>query len=140
MKLVQVFAATGCLWVASVTLRVIVARSCDLRREALGSSPAGPTATSKTRLLRSCYATPGVVWCLVSETSALEIASHQLSYWARIIHSAVKTGLLPPSTSTVTSEVTCTAVSRRCTVLVSERARTLDPISTGSPKRIDSNP
>ena len=58
MKLVQVFAATGCLWVASVTLRVIVARSCDLRREALGSSPAGPTGTLRVpwELLRNSRA------------------------------------------------------------------------------------
>ena len=96
------------------------------------SSPAGPTGTSKTRFLVSCFATPGGLVC--------GVWNRQLLCWARITHSAVKAGSFTPSTSIVTTEVTCTAVSRCSTVLVSERARTRDPIVTGSPKRIDSNP
>ena len=44
----------------------------------------------------------------------------QVLYWARINHSAVSARSCSPSTATDTSHVTCTAVSRRSTVLIVE--------------------
>ncbi len=64
----------------------------------------------------------------------------QFVYWARMSHSAVSAGSFSPSTSTDTSQATCTAVSRRSTALIAEKARTRDLTGTGSPNRNDSKP